>query len=381
MRWLALVLLSAAVLLALPFCCSVAAYADETEQLTEGVSDTVDELDLTDFSEVASDYIGSVADKILALADGQFDDLGSFLQVFAEVFLTDFTQTLPSLLTIFAVAVIYGLCRRTGDGLLSAGTNDIVVFVGVAVICITLAKLYGRVYSEVYAVVNKIAAISQTSSPVMLTLLVACGGNGVTQVCRPGMVIFGSTILSVVKDVVLPLGLFGSLFAVAGNLSGSMRVEKLSDFFASTSGWVLGVVFMVYSAYTSVCGITAGAVDGVSVRAAKFAARNYIPILGGYLSEGFDVVLASANVVKNCFGAVTLAVLLLAVIKPICTTLCVSLGLQAVSAVVQPVADERTVKLLYSFGKTLSVNVVVVCASAFMFALQVVIAISCVNLL
>lgn len=357
------------------------AHADQTaeEELTDSVGDALDGLDLTDFSEAAADYIDSVTDKILALASGEFDDVGSVFALLAEIFVDGLAQTLPALLSVFAVTVICGLCRKTADSLVSQGTAEVVSFVGIAVICVTLVGLLAMVYAQVSTVVDKICALSDAASPVMLTLLVACGGGTVMNVCQPGVVVFGSVILNLVRNVVLPLTLFGSMFALVGNLSGSMRVEKLSGFLSGLSGWVIGVVFMVYSAYTSVAGITAASIDGVSVRMAKFAAKNYIPILGGYVADGFDTVLAGATIVKNCFGAVALFVLLVAVIRPVAAVLCVSLGLQAVSAVAEPIAEQRTIKLLSAVGKTLSMYVAVIAAVAFMFALQFIVAICCAS--
>lgn len=90
-------------------------------------------------------------------------------------------------------------------------------------------------------------------------------------------------------------------------------------------------------------------------------------------------MLAGATIVKNCFGAVALFVLLLAVIRPVAAVLCVSLGLQAVSAVAEPIAEQRTIKLLSAVGKTLSMYVAVIAAVAFMFALQFIVAICCAS--
>lgn len=80
--------------------------------------------------------------------------------------------------------------------------------------------------------------------------------------------------------------MFGLAFVVVSNISSDLRVTKMADFVNSASSWILGIVFTLFSAFTAVQGITAATVDGVSYRAAKFAAKNYIPILGGYISEG-----------------------------------------------------------------------------------------------
>ena len=381
-RHVCTVCLLVALLLCVRFACICpVAYADDDtdEALSNSVDDSIDGLDLDDFSDACSDYIDSVADKIRALAEGKFDNLSDVFALLAELFAAGLSGVLPSLLAIFAVVVIASLCRRTTDGLVGEGTQQVVGFVGVSAVVLSVLQLLRIAYGEVAALVDKIAALSQTATPIMLTMLIACGATSLGGVCQPSMAVFSSVIVELVRQAVLPLSLFATMYALAANLSGNLRVEKLSSTLANLSGWLLGVVFMLFSAFTSVQGITAGAVDAVSVRAAKFAAKNYVPILGGYVAEGFDVVLAGATLVKNSFGGVCLLVLLLALLRPVVCVTAVSLGLQAVSALSQPVADERFVKLLAAVGKNLSMLVAVVVAVAFMFALQVVIAISCAN--
>lgn len=376
----------ALLVLSLVFVGGNVAYADETDgndssdkSLSDYVDDAVDGLDLDDFSDFAEDYIDSVVDKISDLAAGKFDGISDVFALLSELFVDGLSTVFPSLMSIFAVVVIASLCRKTTDGLVTDGTQQVVGFVGVAAVVLSVLGLFKVAYGQVVELVQKISLFSQVSTPPMVTLLVSCGANTLGSVCQPSMAVLSSTIVEIVRHAVLPLSLFAAMFALAANLSGSMRVEKLSSALNNLSGWLLGVVFMFFSAFTSVQGISAGTVDAVSVRAAKFAAKNYVPILGGYVAEGFDVVLAGTTLVKNSFGGVCLLVLLFAVLRPTIAVLAVSVGLQTVSAVCQPVADERYVKLLAAVGKNLQMLVAAIVAVAFMFALQIVLAISCAN--
>ena len=374
------ILFAVVTVLAFTLFVGVTAFAEvDSENDTDGVDEALDGLDLSDLQEFSGEYIGSLVDKIRAIANGEFDSAADFLHMLSELFVSGITDVLPSLLSMFAVVVIVGLCRHTTDGLVGQSTTNAVSFVGVTVLAVSLLNILRNVYLHVLDVVDKISVLSEATSPVMLTLLIANGSATLGAVCRPSMVVFSSVILGVVRRVVLPLSLFATLFVIAGNISDSMRVEKLSSFLGNTAGWILGVFFMLFSSFTSVQGIAAGSIDSVSVRAAKFAAKNYVPILGGYVSEGMDVIMAGATLVKNSLGAVVLSVLVLAVIKPIVYVLTVGLGLQAVSAFSQPVAEPRFVKLLSGVGKNLTVLVAVIFATAFMFALQILIAMTCAN--
>ena len=62
--------------------------------------------------------------------------------------------------------------------------------------------------------------------------------------------------------------------------------------------------------------MTAAVYDGIHIRATKFALNKYIPIIGGYLSEGYNLVFSGGVIIKNGVGLCAI-VLLLSVLLPI----------------------------------------------------------------
>ncbi|MCX4286902.1 MAG: hypothetical protein OSJ68_06395, partial [Clostridia bacterium] len=106
---------------------------------------------------------------------------------------------------------------------------------------------------------------------------------------------------------------------------------------------------------------------------------SYIPILGGYLSDGFDIVIASTSLIKNAFGVVSLLTLVFTVAQPLMSVLCINLGLQAIAAFCEPIIDDRYIKILNGISKTLTFLAVLILAVAFMFCILTLVAICCAN--
>ena len=375
MKWRIVVIAILLVLLVAP--CVV--HADVMDDLDENIEQGLGSIDFSEVDGVASGFVGSVLEKVRSIINGEFDSAESFWQMLGQLFSEGVGELLPQLAAITVVLVILGLIRRTSGGLISESTDSVVSFVGVTVVLLAVLSLVVNLYREVYDVLFQVATLSEVVSPILLTLLIANGGNALSSVCQPSMVMFSTVVIAVIRNVVLPLSIFALIFAVVSNISSNVKVGKMSSFLTNAAGWVLGVVFMLFSAFTSVQGITAASIDGVSYRAAKFATKSYIPILGGYLAEGFDVVVASTSLIKNAFGAVTLLVLLFAIVKPLVSILCVNLGLQAVAAVCEPIVDDKYVKMLGGISKTLTFLSVLILAVAFMFCILVLIAITCAN--
>ena len=107
-------------------------------------------------------------------------------------------------------------------------------------------------------------------------------------------------------------------------------------------------------------GIVGASIDNVSIRSAKFALSSYVPILGGYLSDGFDIVLASGVLIKNALGLAGVMMLIAAVAGPVLKILVISLALRLAGGILEPVSDEKISGLLYTTGKNLMVLVSII---------------------
>ncbi|MCH5156944.1 MAG: stage III sporulation protein AE [Clostridiales bacterium] len=360
-------------------CLPAIAHADVVDDLEDNVQEGLGSIDFSQVDDVAEDFIGSVADKVQSIINGEFDSAESFWQVIGLLFAQTIKELLPELISIFVVLVILGLIRRTSGGLISESTDSVVSFVGVTVVLLSVLSMVVDCYKQVYQMLAKVSLLAEVTSPILLTLLIANGGNAASSVCQPSMVMFSTGIIEIIKNVVLPLSIFALVFAAVSNISTNVRVSKASSFLNNSAGWVLGIVFMLFSAVTTVQGISAASIDGVSFRAAKFATKNYIPILGGYLADGFDIVVASTTLIKNAFGVVSLLILLFMMIQPLVAILSVNLGLQAVAALSEPIVDSKYVKILGGVSKSLTFLSVLVLAVSFMFCIMIFIAICCAN--
>lgn len=367
------------ILLLVLVCLPSTAHADLHQDLIDQVDEGLSKLDFSEVNNIIGDYIGDIVQKVKALIGGNFDSVESFLQMAIEIGGNSLNQLLPKLVSLFVVMVLVGLVRKTSGGLISTGTEEIVSFVGKAVMLVTLISLFIDVFAQVEKVICQLSALSETSMPILLTLVVANGSSNISAVCQPSMVMFSGTITGIVRNLLLPLALSAVAFAFVSSLSHGVKITKMASFLHNSSLWILGILFTLFSAFTSVQGIAAATMDGLSYRMAKFTAKNYIPILGGYISDGFDIVVASTSLIKNSFGAVLLIVVAVMVLKPLISIVSLNLGLQAVTALSEPVVADNCVEMFSGLRKCLTFLSALVVAVAFMFCILVIVAISCAN--
>ena len=311
-------------------------------------------------------------EKVQSILDGEFaEDTQGFLQAFLKLIFDGIIKLLPVLSGIAVVAILCGIITNMKSGFMSQATGEIIFFACFAlVIVLTLSCAAGLIESAENAV-QLLKKQMNLAFPILLTLMAGVGGVVSAKAYQPAVALLSGGVAEIVANVILPLFVFTLVFSVVGNLSKSVKLSKLTDFFKSTSVTILAITFTVFTAFMSVQGLTAGAFDSVSIRAAKFATKSYIPILGGYLADGFDLILAGGILVKNSVGVAGLLLLVSTILSPIMQILAVTFGLKLVAAIVEPATDERITSFLTSVSKNLNMLIVAIIAVAFMYFISI----------
>ena len=108
----------------------------------------------------------------------------------------------------------------------------------------------------------------------------------------------------------------------------------------------------VFVSVLSLEGTLSSSVDGITAKTAKAAVSSLIPVVGKALGDSIDTVLGSAVVLKNAVGFVGIIIILSICILPIIKLTLLSVTYTIATALSEPIADSKIVKLLEQFGDT-----------------------------
>lgn len=356
-------------------------YALDLTEISDNIAEKVDlqlqsidfsELDimLEEFSKNQGSIFGSekFASNVSKIIKGeQAVNYENFFQAILGIILDSALSYAPLFALIVGVGVLCSLIGNLKSKFKEKSVEDIVhlvCFCIIVIVCCTAVKTLFNSTTGAVAVMKKQMDII---FPILLTLMTATGSVASVGVYQPAVAVLTSGITQLISYVLLPLFIFSFVFCIIGNLSGNVKLDKFNTFFFSLFKWIVGIVFTVFFAFLSIQGISAGSFDSVSIRTAKFSLRSYVPIMGGYLSEGFDLLMASSILVKNSVGLVGILLLVATVISPIFNILMFSLELKISAAILQPISDGRTSNFLSAVSKTLNMLLTCLIALGFMY--------------
>lgn len=330
----------------------------------QGLLDALDNRALSVFG------FGDIVSRVRAVASGEYsDDFGGIVTYVLAVLGADVLEFLPMLIGCIAIVLAYNVINSVKSRFASESTEKVVYF-ATSLLAVTLVVGYfSSVTASAVGLVSSLKNQIGASAPVLITLMTAAGAGGSASVYSPAVAVLASGMTAAVVYLAFPALLMGLVFDVIGSVSTGLKLGKTADFFRSACKWVLGTAFFLFIAVIGVSGITASVRDGISVRAARFAVSKYVPVIGGYLSQGFDFVMAGNVLIKNAVGS-SVVVLIVLTAAPVITRIAVfTLTLKLTAAIAEPLGGDRTCGILTSISKSSSVIAAVVAAVTFLYIL------------
>jgi len=215
--------------------------------------------------------------------------------------------------------------------------------------------------------INKMTGFMQALLPTLLALLAAVGGISSSAVFQPLMFTCIALITTFIKVFVMPVILFSAVISILNNLSDSVNISKLASLLKQIAVGALGLVLTAFTGVLTVQGIASASIDGATIRTAKFAVDNFIPIVGNFLSEAFDAVVSCSLILKNGIGIAGFIILLLICSFPLIKMFSVVLIYKVTSALIQPILDNQIVQCLNDMGNAMLILLTCVLAVAVMF--------------
>ena len=166
-------------------------------------------------------------------------------------------------------------------------------------------------------------------------------------------------------------------FSVAGNLSPQLKINRFGAFFKSVYKWLIGIMISVFGIFFTAQGLGAAAYDNAARRAAKYAIGAGVPIVGGFLSGGFDLALAGSALIKNSVGYLGMLLLLAVLLKPLAMLIAVNVLLKFTAAVTQPLGDRRISDFLGETADNANYCLAGVLMTAFMYFVMLLLCVCC----
>ena len=361
-----------------------------SESLNQSVVEELDEIDFSELNLLIDEFektnvnffsISNIKTKVYAIISGEssINYSSFFSSVFSSV-IQKIIAYLPLLSIIVAVGIISNLLGGIKSKFNEKSTNNLIHLICFMAVVIVITGMISTLTNTATKSINGMVNIVDSIFPILLTIMIGTGATASASVFQPVVAIISTYVADLFKYFVLPLFIFSFVFGIISNLSDGIKLDKFSSFINSLFKWTVGLVFTLFFAVFAIQGISAGKFDSISIRTTKYTIKSYIPIMGGYLSDGMDLIVASSILIKNSIGLVGILIVISYILSPLLDIVIFSLIMKLLSAILQPMGNNKISNFLSSTSKAITMLSTVIIAIGFMYFLSIGLIMSTSNL-
>ena len=360
------------------------AFAEESVDIDEIIEKELDSIDLSEIDnfikenniEIDKNFLTTIKKIIKGELSFDFNNLFNYL---INIIFSNVKQVLPNLISIIFIAFLYKIISSF-NGVFNE-VKDIIYVVMIAFIIATLLPIIDQCLTIAENSLVNVNNIINVISPIILTLMIASGASVTASIYQPAVVFYGNIISGLITNTILPVIKIIIVLNLITCLLPELKLNGYISFLNSIIKWILGISFTIFSLFITVQGITSGNIDGVSLRATKYAISNTVPIIGGFISGGFNLVVAGSVLIKNALGVGAIILLFYTAISPLFFIISINLTLKGVSAIISTISDDKIASVCSSTSKNLSLVTASLLGAIFTFFIFILIIICSANAL
>lgn len=361
--------------------CFYTSNATNNMEIIESQKDT---LNISSFIKEANDYTKDVfsdmeVGEILNSAITGKVENGKIIRNVWKLFGKEIVNSIASIGSIIVIIIVHSIIKSISDGLENKSISQITYYVQYILIVTLIMTSFSEVLQMVKESIQNLVGFMNILIPLLITLMVTTGSIASASMLQPILLFIITLIGNFIKDVIIPIVLVSTALGIISKISDRLQIDKLSKFLKSSVVWVLGVVLTLFVGIVSLEGTLSSSVDGITAKTTKAAVSSFIPVVGKILGDAVDTVIGCSSILKNALGIVGVVVIIAICVKPIIKLVILMTMYYLGSALCQPIADGKIIKLLDQMGDTFKLLLGILCSVSVMLIIGVTLVVKISN--
>lgn len=321
----------------------------------------------------------NLREDILSLVKGEKEiDSGQLIKGIAKLLFNEIYNNLNLIIQILIITIACAFLTNLQTTFEKDTVSQLAHYACYVILAMQIMNSFNLALELGKNTVENMVKFMQLLLPALLTLLTAIGGVTSRTIFHPVLIGAVNIIGTLIKDIVFPLIFFTFIISVIGNISQKVQFSKLSQLMRQIIIVIISASFTVFIGIITMYGLGAN-IDGVTIRTAKFAVDNFIPIIGKFLSDAMEVVVGCSSILKNGVGIVGLLSLFLICVVPAIKIIIIIFIYKTVAALVEPIASINISNFYSQVANSLLLILVGILSVATMFFITITVIVEAGN--
>lgn len=370
-------------------CAGISAFAEDgRENLTENIAKLLSDLDLSELQayidQNSDSYLfnfgGTAREIVEYLINGNLStEYSGFLNEVFSIIFKDVINLIPAFATVTAVALLSAVVSAAEGSIIGKSSAKIVHLACYSLIILILSSMLIGIVGSCTDCINAVKKQIEIITPILATLTVLTGGTSSAAIYQPSAVFLSGGAVEIVSCFIFPATVGVVVLNFMSRFNPQMSFSGVTALIKSLMKWVIGITVTVFSIFITAQSSASSLFDGIIFKATKYVVSNSVPLVGNFLSSGFDMLSSAGLLIKSSVGVCGIILLLFEIIQPVITLIAFSIILKLVGAIVQPIGENVLYGLLSDLSKDIEYFIAGLLTVAFMYALVIMLIINSAN--
>lgn len=371
-------------------CAGETAFAETNgrEELGENIKKLLEGLDLSELQKYldanADSYLfkfGGTAKEIVEyLINGNMGaDYSGYLNELFSIIFKNVISLIPAFATVTAVSLLSAVLSSAEGTIIGKSTSKIVHLACYSVIILIISSMLTGVISGCISCIDGVRKQIEIITPILATLTVLTGGTSSAAIYQPSAIFLSGGAVEIISNFIFPATIGVIVLNFMSRFNTQMSFSGVTNLLKSLMKWVIGITVTVFSIFITAQSSASSLFDGIIFKATKYVIGNSVPLVGNFLSSGFDMLQSAGLLIKSSVGICGIILLLFEIIQPVILLASFSIILKIVGAIVQPIGENTLYGMLSDLSKDIEYFIAGLLTVAFMYALVIMLIINSAN--
>jgi len=314
------------------------------------------------------------SDLILGITRGEAPKADNIIEKIINLIFADIRMCLKYTSAVLGFCILSS-CVRGSQLSLKGNSGEIAYLACYFIVSGFLLGILQTAVKTALQASEELGAFIKMSLPAYIGILTATGIN--LKVGQSVFLAMVNIISSYAGGFMINAFLYIGILTVVSNMSEQIQISKLIGIFRQLMFWILGFLLTVFAGLTSLSGLNAAVSSGSGLRAIKYTVGRTVPLVGGFLADSAELIMASVRIFKGAFGTGGIIILCAICIVPLVKLFAVGFALKFTAGLAEPFCDKRMCDTVYQVGQTVIHIMVSLILMTVMFVLSFAVLLIC----
>lgn len=203
---------------------------------------------------------------------------------------------------VIIVVIVSSVAMGIGNNFLSGAIEKSFSIVSILTICTTVSIPIITIISRAQEFINNTSSFIKAFVPALSAVMMAGGKTLKGAGYQVVLIAAAETVSVLLSSFLIPVIILFLCFSIVSRLSHELKLSGFLNGIKNIILWSLTLLTTLFVSFITIKGAISAGADSLALRTGKFFLGNFIPAIGGSLSEAAASIVSSINLIENTVG-------------------------------------------------------------------------------